>query len=73
VSNPFDAPVQLGPPVRTGARHRVSLSAMIQLPAGFNVAPIFTWRTALPLFVNYGIDLNNDFNNNDIGDRAFAF
>jgi hypothetical protein len=73
VSNPFDAPAQLGPPVRTGARHRLSLSAMIQLPGGFNVAPIFTWRTALPLFINYGIDLNNDYNNNDIGDRALAF
>jgi hypothetical protein len=40
VSNPF-GPVQDAPSTRTDARHRVSLSAIVEGPAGLNIAPIF--------------------------------
>ena len=70
-ANPF-APVQFGL-ASSDARHLVSLSAIIPVQWDIQVAPIFYYRSALPVFTFQGLDRNNDFVNNDIPDRAFAF
>ena len=64
-------PVNVGPSTRTDARHRVSLSAVVQAPWGIQVAPFFIYRTGLPTLTFEGIDLNNDGNVNDITPRAY--
>jgi outer membrane receptor protein involved in Fe transport len=70
--DPF-GPVQFGPTGRTDARHRVTMSAIVELPMGFQVAPIFRLRSALPVNITQGVDLNQNGVNNDIGTEAFAF
>jgi hypothetical protein len=72
-TNPFDDPRMLGPNRRTDARHRVTVSATLQLPLGFRVAPIFIYRSALPVYLGEGIDLNRDGELNDLPERAVAF
>jgi hypothetical protein len=69
--HPF-GPVQFGP-ASTDARHLVSLSAIIPLKWQVQVAPIYYYRSALPVFLTEGIDRNRDSVNNDIPDRAFAY
>jgi len=71
--DPFDAPVQFGPTLRTDARHRLSASAVIALPAGFQISPFWIFRSALPVNSQLGYDANNDANNDDITTRAFAY
>jgi hypothetical protein len=66
-------PVNDSPSVRTDARHRVSISAVIQAPWGIQVAPFFLYRSALPIFTFDGRDLNGDGNSNDISARAYKF
>jgi hypothetical protein len=66
-------PVQFGPSGRTDARHRATISAIVELPAGFQVAPIFRYRSALPVGILDGRDLNRNGNRNDIPTEAFAF
>jgi hypothetical protein len=61
ITNPL-APVQNGPLARTDARHRVTVSAIVELPWQFRVAPIFSYRSALPIHTIEGIDLNADGN-----------
>jgi hypothetical protein len=57
-TNPFDDPRMFGPNRRTDARHRATLSATLQLPGAFRVAPIFIYRSALPVYLGEGVDLN---------------
>jgi hypothetical protein len=71
--NPFDDPRMLGPSRRTDARHRVTLSASVEVPYGIRVAPIFLFRSALPVYVGEGEDLNLDGELNDLPQRAYAF
>jgi hypothetical protein len=71
-NNPFDAPVQFGPTVDTDARHRINLSATFQLPGDFRISPIFLWRSALPVALVDGRDLNLDGDATEIPTRAFA-
>jgi hypothetical protein len=79
-TNPFDNPVQYGP-TTTDARHRVSLSALIRVKGGVNIAPIFTARSATPprdvsgtnLGLTDGRDLNLDGRSNDIPATAYSF
>ena len=70
--DPF-SDVQFGPTGRTDARHRITVSGVIELPAGFQVAPIFRYRSALPVGTTEGVDLNQNGVNNDITTEAFAF
>ncbi len=70
--NPFDNPAQLGPNAATDARHRFMFSAAIDLPGGFRVAPIYAYRSALPVVLIDGRDLNLDGDALDIPSRAFA-
>jgi hypothetical protein len=72
-TNPFDDPRMLGPNRRTDARHRVTASATLQLPLAFRVAPIFIYRSALPVYLGEGVDLNADGELNDLPARAVAF
>jgi outer membrane receptor protein involved in Fe transport len=70
--NPFDAPVQNGPTADTDSRHRVTLSAVFQLPGGVEVAPIYMYRSALPVSLVDGRDLNLDGDATEIPTRAYA-
>src|SRR5262249_31978130 len=72
-TNPVDDPRMLGPNRRTDARHRVTASATMQLPAGVRVSPIFIYRSALPVYLGEGVDLNRDGELNDLPQRAVAF
>ncbi len=67
------ADVQWGPSARTDARHKVSISAVIQLPWGVYASPIFRYRSALPLHIWTGYDVNADGINNDNYPTAFSF
>ena len=72
-TNPFDDPRMMGPNRRTDARHRITASATVQLPAGFRVSPIFIYRSALPVYIGEGVDLNSDGEINDLPQQAVAF
>jgi hypothetical protein len=65
--------VQFGPSGRSDARHRISLSAVWQAPYGITVAPVFRFRSALPVGITEGIDLNGNLFNNEIPATAYAF
>ncbi len=65
--------VQSGPAGRTDARHKVTLSAVIQLPWGVYASPVYRYRSALPLHIWTGYDVNADGTNNDIYTTAYAF
>ena len=69
-TDPF-APVKYGP-AASDARHLVSLSAIVPLAGQIQVAPVFYYRSALPVFIIEGLDRNADSINNDIPDRAFS-
>jgi hypothetical protein len=53
--NPFDyfAPYELGP-TPNDSRHRFSMGSVINLPGGFQVAPILQWESARPYTAGYG-------------------
>jgi hypothetical protein len=72
VTQPF-ADVQNGPASRTDARHRVTISAIIEAPWGFHIAPVFFYRSALPLQTQEGIDLNGDLQLNDKTVSAYRY
>ena len=71
-SHPF-ADDQWGPSQRTDSRHKVTVSAVIEAPAGIMVSPIFRYRSALPLEIWQGFDANGDGANNDLATEAYAF
>jgi len=73
VSNPFDAAVQFGPNTRTDARHRISASAIFQLPGDVQISPLWIFRSALPVATTLGLDLNKDGTNDEIPLRAYAY
>jgi len=65
--------VQWGPSARTDARHKVTISAVINLPWDIYVSPVFRYRSALPLHIWTGYDVNADGANNDIYTTAYRF
>jgi hypothetical protein len=65
--------VQWGPSARTDARHKITISAVINLPWGIYASPIFRYRSALPIHIAYGYDNNADGVNNDIFTTAYKF
>jgi hypothetical protein len=71
-TNPL-ADVQWGPAARADARHKITISAILDAPGGITVSPIFRFRSALPIMITQGYDVNNDGINNDIATLAFAF
>jgi hypothetical protein len=68
----YDDPKVYGPTSRTDARHQGTIAAILQMK-GFTVAPIFLFRTALPVSITEGIDLNKNGERNDIPLKAYAF
>jgi hypothetical protein len=72
IADPF-GDVQNGPARRTDSRHRSNISAVFEMPGGFTVSPIFRFRSALPVNIIQGTDLNNDGQRNDIPSKAYAF
>ncbi len=65
--------VQWGPSARTDARHKVTISAVVNLPWGIYASPVFRYRSALPVHIWYGYDNNADGTSNDIYPTAFNF
>jgi hypothetical protein len=72
ISNPF-APVQQGPSARTDSRHMVTVSAIVEAPWQLRVAPVFSYRSALPLQTIEGIDFNHDSTTNDNTPVAYRY
>jgi hypothetical protein len=70
--DPWDAPVQFGPTVDTDARHRINLSGSVTLKGGIRFSPIYLWRSALPVALIDGRDLNLDGDATEIPKTAFA-
>jgi hypothetical protein len=54
-------------------RHRITVSGVVELPMGFQAAPIFRFRTAIPVNIIQGTDLNQNGIINDLSSEAFAF
>jgi hypothetical protein len=71
-NNPFDDPRQLGPNLTTDARHLINISATFEFKYGIRVAPIFFFRSALPVNLVDGRDLNLDGDAVDIPAKAYA-
>jgi hypothetical protein len=71
-TDPLNA-INIGPSNRTDARHRLSLSAVVQAPWGIQVAPIFLYRSGLPIHTFEGRDVNGDSNTNDITSMAYRY
>ena len=71
-TNPF-ADVQDGPAGRSDARHKVTISAVIQAPYSITISPIYRYRSALPIHTWYGYDNNLDGVSNDIFPTAFEY
>ncbi len=71
-NNPFDDPRQLGPMADTDSRHLVNISATFQLPFGIRLAPIFFFRSALPVSLVDGRDINLDGDATEIPTTAYA-
>ena len=67
------ADVQWGPAARGDSRHRLTLSAIVQLPYDVTVSPVYRFSSAPPLHIWTGYDVNADGANNDIYTTAFAF
>jgi hypothetical protein len=72
IRDPF-GPVQDGPSTRTDARHRLTISAIVEAPWDLRVAPIFFYRSSLPVHTFEGLDLNADSIVNDRTARAYRF
>jgi hypothetical protein len=72
INDPF-GDVQNGPSARTDARHRVTLTAIVQAPWRFQVAPVFIYVSALPVHTIEGLDLNGDGNTIDRTAMAYRF
>jgi len=70
-NNPFDDPRQLGPNLTTDARHLINISATFALKWGIRVAPIFFYRSALPVALTDGRDLNLDGDATEIPTKAY--
>jgi hypothetical protein len=69
----YDDPRVYGPTSRTDARHSGTISGIFQLKWGIQLSPLFIFRTALPVSITEGRDLNGNSENNDLPARAFAF
>jgi len=72
IGDPF-GPVQQGPSVRTDSRHMLSISGIIAVPWGVHVAPIFYYRSALPVHTFEGQDSNGDGTVNDRTAKVYRY
>ena len=72
IGDPFGA-VQQGPAARSDSRHMISVSGIIRAPWNVSVAPIFYYRSALPVHTFEGFDVNADGNVNDRTALAYRY
>jgi len=72
ITDPF-GPVQQGPSARTDSRHLVSISGIVRLPWSVSVAPVFQYRSALPVHTFEGVDLNADGMTNDLTELRYRY
>jgi outer membrane receptor protein involved in Fe transport len=72
IFDPFSA-VQQGPSARTDGRHAVTISGIVRVPYGIVVAPIFMYRSALPLHTFEGADVNGDGILNERTELAYRY
>jgi len=68
----FDDPRTYGPAGRADARHRGTVASVIEFK-GFTIAPMFIFRSRLPVAIIDGVDLNLNSVNNDLPQRAYQF
>jgi Carboxypeptidase regulatory-like domain/TonB dependent receptor len=47
-------------PTRLDERHRIVASGVVELPWGFQIAPVFQYATARPYSLNTGFDIDGD-------------
>jgi outer membrane receptor protein involved in Fe transport len=69
----FDDPRVYGPTSRSDARHSGTIAGVFELPWGIVASPFFIFRSALPVSTIEGIDRNQNGENNDLPDKAYAF
>lgn len=69
----YDDPRVDGPTSRTDARHSGTIAGVFFLKWGVQVSPIFIFRTALPVGITEGLDLNRNSENNDLPARAWGY
>jgi hypothetical protein len=72
ITQPF-ARVQQGPSARTDSRHTVSVSAIVHAKGGVSIAPVFFYRSALPVHTYEGVDFNGDGNVIEITPVAYRY
>jgi hypothetical protein len=72
-NDPWDAPVQFGPTVDTDARHAFNISGSITFPSGIRFSPVYYWRSALPVALVDGRDLNLDGDATEIPQARIAY
>jgi outer membrane receptor protein involved in Fe transport len=68
----YDDPRVFGPTSTTDSRHAGTISAIWQF-RGFTVAPVYTFRSPLPVSITEGIDTNGNGEINDIPERAYQY
>ena len=68
----YDDPKTWGPTGRTDARHSGTLAGVF-LVKGVTIAPIFTFRSPLPIASIDGRDLNSNSVTNDLSAKAYQF
>lgn len=68
----YDDPRTFGPTSRTDARHQGTVAAVLQWK-GLTVSPIFLFRSALPVSITEGLDLNQNGERNDLPAKAYQF
>jgi hypothetical protein len=69
----YDDPRVWGPTSRTDARHSGTILGVFQMKWGIQLSPLFIFRTALPISLAEGRDLNANSENNDLPAKAYAF
>ena len=68
----YDDPRVFGPTSTTDSRHAGTISAIWQVK-GFTIAPVYTFRSPLPVSTTEGIDTNGNGVINDIPERAYQY
>lgn len=69
----YDDPRVDGPTSRTDARHSGTVAGTFAVKYGIRVSTLFIFRSALPVSITEGVDLNQNSENNDIPLKAYAF
>jgi hypothetical protein len=68
----YDDPRVFGPTSRTDSRHSGSVTALFTIK-GLSIAPVFSFRSPLPVSTIDGRDLNRNGETNDLSAKAYRF